>query len=60
MTLAPHRLSLVTDDLRNGTLIHMLPRQRLPGFRAYALLPSGRHVPRRVRMLIDFLAAQLR
>jgi DNA-binding transcriptional LysR family regulator len=51
---------LVADDLRSGALVHVLPRHRMPGFRAYALLPSGRHVPRRVRVLIDFLAAQLR
>ena len=51
---------LVADDLRNGTLVHVLPRYRLPRFRAHALLPSGRHVPRRVRVLIDFLATRLR
>jgi DNA-binding transcriptional LysR family regulator len=51
---------LVADDLRNGTLVHVLPRHRLPRFRAHALLPSGRHVPRRVRVLIDFLATRLR
>jgi DNA-binding transcriptional LysR family regulator len=51
---------LVADDLRDGSLMHVLPRHRLPAFRAYALLPSGRHVPRRVRVLLDFLAARLR
>jgi DNA-binding transcriptional LysR family regulator len=50
---------LVADDLAAGTLVHVMPRQRLPGFRAYAVLPSGRHVPRRVRVLVDFLAARL-
>lgn len=50
----------MADDLRNGTLVRVLPRRRMPGFGAYALLPSGRHVPRRVRVLIDFLATQLR
>ncbi|MEO6026674.1 MAG: hypothetical protein ABIR79_07410 [Candidatus Binatia bacterium] len=38
----------------------MLSRHRLPGFPAYAVLPSGRHVPRRVRVFADFLAAHLR
>jgi len=51
---------LVADDLRSGSLVHVLPRHHLPRFRAYAVLPSGRHVPRRVRVLIDFLATQLR
>jgi DNA-binding transcriptional LysR family regulator len=50
---------LVADDLRDGTLVQVLPRHRLPRFRAHALLPSGRHVPRRVRVLIDFLATRL-
>jgi DNA-binding transcriptional LysR family regulator len=51
---------LVAGDLRSGALVHVLPRHRLPGFRAHALLPSGRHVPRRVRVLVDFLATRLR
>jgi DNA-binding transcriptional LysR family regulator len=51
---------LVADDLRAGVLKPVLPRERLPSFNAHALLPSGRHVPRRVRALVDYLAAQLR
>jgi len=51
---------LVADDLRAGTLALVLPRERLPGFRAHAVLPSRRHVPRRVRVFVDFLAARLR
>ena len=51
---------LVADDLRDGSLVPVLPRERLPGFRAHAVLPSGRHVPRRVRVFVDFLAARLR
>ena len=51
---------LVADDLRAGTLAPVLPRERLPDFNAHAVLPSGRHVPRRVRAFVDFLAARLR
>jgi DNA-binding transcriptional LysR family regulator len=51
---------LVADDLRAGTLARVLPRERLPGFPAHAVLPSGRHVPRRVRAFVDFLATRLR
>lgn len=51
---------LVADELRNGTLVALLPRERLPGFRAHAVLPSGRHVSRRVRAFVEFLAAGLR
>lgn len=51
---------LVADDLRSGTLTRVLPREHLPTFTAHALLPSGRHVPRRVRAFVDHLAANLR
>jgi len=51
---------LVADDLRAGALVPVLARERLPNFSAHALLPSGRHVPRRVRAFVDFLAARLR
>jgi DNA-binding transcriptional LysR family regulator len=51
---------LVASDLKAGTLVHVLPRERLPGFRAYALMPSARHRPRRVRALVDYLTARLR
>jgi DNA-binding transcriptional LysR family regulator len=51
---------LVADDLRAGRLVLVLPRERLLGFRAHAVLPSSRHVPRRVRVFVDVLAAPLR
>ena len=51
---------LVAADLRAGALAPVLPRERLPMFTAHALLPSARHVPRRVRAFIDVLAARLR
>lgn len=51
---------LVADDVRAGRLSLVLPKERLPGFRAYVVLPSGRHVPRRVRAFVDFLAGRLR
>jgi DNA-binding transcriptional LysR family regulator len=51
---------LVAENLRAGTLAPVLPRERLPAFDAHAVLPSGRHLPRRVRAFVDFLAAELR
>ncbi len=51
---------LVGEDLRSGALRRLLPRERLPSFPAYALLPSARHVPRRVRAFLDALASRLR
>ena len=50
---------LAAPDLESGKLIPVLPRERLPRFRAYALLPSARHRPQRVRALVDFLATRL-
>jgi hypothetical protein len=38
----------------------LLGRERLATFPAHAVLPSARHVPRRVRAFVDFLAARLR
>lgn len=51
---------LVADDLRAGVLKAVLPRERLPAFTAHAILPSRRHVTRRVRAFVDYLAAHLR
>jgi DNA-binding transcriptional LysR family regulator len=51
---------LVADDLESGALVRVLPRERLPGFRAHAVLPNARHTPQRVRALVDFQAARLR
>jgi DNA-binding transcriptional LysR family regulator len=51
---------LVADDLARGTLLPVLERERLLGFAAHAVLPSARHVPRRVRAFVGFLASRLR
>ena len=51
---------LVDGDLRSGALAPVLPAARLPAFTAHAVLPSRRHVARRVRAFIDFLATGLR
>jgi DNA-binding transcriptional LysR family regulator len=58
---------VVSDDLgmlheaaRAGVGLGVLPRERLPTFPAYAVLASARHVPRRVRVLVDSLAERLR
>lgn len=42
--------------LAAGELVPVLPEYRAPGTRAYAVYPSRRHLPQRVRVLIDFLA----
>ncbi len=42
--------------LAAGELVPLLPDHQAPGTGAYAVYPSRRHQPQRVRALIDFLA----
>jgi DNA-binding transcriptional LysR family regulator len=49
---------LVGDSLRDGSLIRILPEWEIPELGVYAVLPSGRHAPAKVRVVIDFLAAR--
>lgn len=42
--------------LAAGELVPLLPDYQAPGTSAYAVYPSRRHLPQRVRVLIDFLA----
>lgn len=51
---------LVAGDFATGALVGVLERERLPAFPVHAVLPSARHVPRRARAFVDFLAARLR
>ena len=50
---------LVDDDLREGRLVELLP-ECAGASRPFSLLyPAGRHMPLRVRALIDYLTAHL-
>ncbi|AJX34689.1 LysR family transcriptional regulator [Burkholderia oklahomensis] len=51
---------LVRDDLDNGTLIDALPDYRFPPQSVYALYPSTRHVPQKIRAWIDFMKRYVR
>lgn len=46
---------LVSDDLRSGALLEVLPAFRAPELGVYAVYPSRQHVAPKVRVLIDFL-----
>ncbi len=48
----------VADDLRAGTLKHVLPEWSAARFGVYAAVPSRSHLPRRTRAFIDFLVEQ--
>ena len=49
---------LIGADLRAGRLVPLLPGFRLPDIDVLAVYPSRRHLSAKVRVMIDFLAAQ--
>jgi DNA-binding transcriptional LysR family regulator len=49
---------LVGDSLRDGSLVRVLAGSEIPELGVYAVLPSGRQAPAKVRVVIDFLAAR--
>lgn len=49
---------LIGADLRAGRLVPLLPGYRLPDIDVLAVYPSRRHLSAKVRVMIDFLAAQ--
>ncbi|EPX58054.1 Transcriptional regulator, LysR family [Cystobacter fuscus DSM 2262] len=51
---------LIGDDLRAGRLVRVLPDHSLPDIDILAVYPSRRHLSAKVRLMIDFLAEQLR
>ena len=50
---------LIASQLKAGLLVELLPALRGPGFDVYAVWPLGRHLPMRVRLVIDELVAHL-
>jgi DNA-binding transcriptional LysR family regulator len=51
---------IVQPYLQDGRLEQILGESRPPSLGIYALLPGGRHMPYRVRVLIEFLSERLR
>jgi DNA-binding transcriptional LysR family regulator len=51
---------IVQPYLQDGRLEQILSQSRPPSLGIYALLPGGRHMPYRVRVLIEFLSERLR
>ncbi len=49
---------LVRPMLASGKLTHLLPQYAFPQQGIYAVYPNTRHVPAKVRALIDFLRLQ--
>ena len=50
---------LVVDELADGRLRRALTEFPLAELGIYGVLPGNRHIPHRVRVLLDFLAARL-
>lgn len=50
---------IAADALASGAVCEILRDYPLPELGIHAVLPSNRHVPHRVRVLVDFLAGRL-
>jgi DNA-binding transcriptional LysR family regulator len=51
---------LVEEQLKKGELVEVLPDFRASTFGIYAVYPSRKHVPAKVRALVDFLLTRLK
>jgi len=51
---------LVAEDLRSGALVEVLPQYRSSEIGVYIVYPTRKHVPPKVRMLVEFLVAAFR
>lgn len=51
---------IVADWLADGRVVPVLTSFPAPGLGVYALLPSGTHMPFRVRALVEYLASRLK
>jgi DNA-binding transcriptional LysR family regulator len=51
---------LVDRDLQGGDLVEVMPKYRSSELGIHAVYPTRKHVPPKVRLLIDFLAVRLR
>lgn len=51
---------LVSQDLERGDLVELMPEYRSAELGIYAVYPTRKHMPPKVRLLIDYLAARLR
>ena len=47
---------LVDEDLAAGTLMHLMPEYRAGELGIYAIYPTRKHIPAKVKALLDFLS----
>ena len=50
---------LAEEHLARGELVHILPAWIFSRYTIYAALPSGRMLPARTKVLLDFLTEQV-
>ena len=50
----------VTDDLKSGALIQVLPRWSLPSGGIHAVFPTARFRPAKVKAFVDLMQEQIR
>jgi DNA-binding transcriptional LysR family regulator len=48
---------IVADDLRRGALVELMPQYRSTEIGIYAVYPTRKHLPLKLRRLVDFLVA---
>ena len=58
LAVIPHWCA--AEDVRKGTLRPVLPQWQPPSSHIYAVYSSARHMPRRVRVFIEYLAQRLK
>jgi DNA-binding transcriptional LysR family regulator len=51
---------MVGEDLASGALVELLPEFRSLELGIYAVYPTRKHVPQKVRVLVEFLADAFR
>lgn len=51
---------MVSDDLRSGALVELMPQYRSLEFGIYAVYPTRQHVSPKVRAMIDFLVKSMK
>jgi len=55
-----HEPTFIADEfIASGTLMEILKDYPLPALGIYAVLPGNRHIPHRLRVLMDFLVERL-
>lgn len=59
MGITCHPDFIVDDDIAGGRVEQVLAGYALPELGIYAVLPSNRHIPQRVRVLMEFLGERL-